>query len=190
MSFISGFLGLCSAVALGTATEVMTPGYSRQPISFDAPRLTGLDEGLPAGSMVVSRNSRAWSFGALGAGPLAGRAIYDAPTGGQLLLVLPYGSGPRPAPMNGPVDSGQPGDISLIFSGVQPLGDAAEAWSGTYPAGAVIGTCFDTNDIAGRSVVTGGRYGLVFSAGAMSVGSVPQIFIAGGRLMATDRWPI
>ncbi len=73
--FIDGYLGLCSAVGTGTCTELTSAGYARQPVFFSAP-VKGV---APLGNPVT--------FGL--ATPVAGRAIYDAPTAGNLLMVMP-----------------------------------------------------------------------------------------------------
>lgn len=145
MAFVDGFLALCSAVGTGTCVEMAGPGYSRQPISFSTPK-SGL-----------SVSTKPFNFGfANVTGPIAGRAIYDAPTGGNLLLVLPHATS-RPIPGGGPVDAGADNFISLIFTALQSLADGA-VYSGSIAAGAVAGSCYDQADVLGSSsTVLGGN---------------------------------
>jgi len=134
--FISGFLALCSATGTGTCTEFPSGGYARQPIAF----------GTPKGGLTV--NSTPFSFGYPGLPEqVAGRAIYDASTGGNLLLVLPFAA-PRPLPGGGPVDAGDVGYIRLLFSAMAAFPDA-DAFTGTLAAGAISGQCYDSGDIVG-----------------------------------------
>ncbi|MBV8094353.1 MAG: hypothetical protein JOY71_18925 [Acetobacteraceae bacterium] len=155
MAFISAYLALCSAVGTGTATEVSTTGYSRQPISFAVPR-NG-----------VCTNARPWNFGFPKPGPLAGRAIYDQPAGGNLLLVMPFFTA-RPTPGGGPVDAGDVGDIVINLTALQGFAEG-EAFSGSLAAGAVVGTVYDRQDIVGP-VVSGGGYQLVTNSSQLSTG--------------------
>ncbi len=154
--FIDAYLGLVTAVGTGTCTEVSIPGYSRQAICFSAPR---------AG---VSVTARSWNFGFARPGQLAGRALYDAPTGGNLLLTLPF-SAARPVPGGGPVDQGDVGDIVLTFTALQPFADGS-VYSGTFAAAAVIGSVYDRQDIVGSVVGGGGGYQLVTNSSPLSTG--------------------
>ena len=133
--FIDAFLGLCSAVSPGVCTEFAMPGYSRQPISF----------AKPVGGF--SRNAVPWTFGSGYSAAMAGRAIYDAPTGGNLLLVLPHYT-PRPAPMAGSLDNGDVGDITLIFTAMAQYPDG-NAFTGLLAAGSTAGWTFDAAEIIG-----------------------------------------
>jgi len=194
MSFLGGFLGLCSSVSTGSATEVTgITGYARCPISFEAPHPTRADEGLPAGSTVVARNIRGWGFASgLAAGQVVGRALWDHPTqgAGSLLLVLPFGNSARPFGSGGRYDRGEPGDLTLIFTDVQAIGDG-EVWSTKYAAGSVIGTCFDSADIISRAAQVNpqnGHYIMNYAAGVISTAS--PLYVTGGRMQATDRWPL
>ncbi len=138
MMFIDGFLALCSAVGAGSATEITAPTYARQAISFTAPRFG------------ISRNSTPWSFGNANGGPMAGRAIYDAPSGGNLLFILPHYA-PRPPMGGGPTDAGDVGDIVLNFSGVPYLPALPEgtAFTGLLAAGATVGSAWDVREVIG-----------------------------------------
>jgi len=134
MDFISGFLGLCSAVGVGTATEIAAPGYSRQAIRFSD---------AVSGAAV---NSNGYDFGNVEVAPVAGRAIYDAPTGGNLLLVLPHQQ-PRP-PQGGSIDRGEAGYLTIIFSALASY-PTSSAFSGSFAPGSSLGSCYDLSEIIG-----------------------------------------
>jgi hypothetical protein len=133
MSFFDGYLSLCSAVGTGTATEVA--GVVRVPMSFSVPK-NG-----------VSVNTRSWNFGAgyYLTGPYAGRALYDAPTGGRLLLVMPFYA-PRAQPGSGPADNGDVADINLLITALAGYPDAS-AYTGTLTASTAIGTTWDAKEV-------------------------------------------
>jgi hypothetical protein len=137
MSLIDGYLTLCSAISGATVTEVA--GVTRQPMSFGNPLFGG------------SVNSRHWTFGAGLVGPYAGRAVYDSPTGGKLLLVIPF-SAARPQPGSGPCDAGDVADICISFDALSTY-ESAAPYSGTFAAGATIGTCWDRQDVIGGGYV-------------------------------------
>jgi hypothetical protein len=134
--FVSGFLGLCSAAGAGAATEIAAAGYNRQPVQFSTPQ---------AG---VSVNVRPWTFGPVaGITSTAGRAIFDAPVGGNLLLVLPHAA-PRLPMAPGALDLGDDGDISLNIAALADYGDGS-AFNGGFGAAAVLGICYDVAEIIG-----------------------------------------
>ncbi|MDT7952385.1 MAG: hypothetical protein RQ966_12855 [Acetobacteraceae bacterium] len=135
MAFIDGYLAACSAVGLGTCTEMTGAGYTRAAMRFSDP----VD-----GTCV---NAGAWSFGQSLTAQIAGRAIFDAPTGGNLLLVMPL-STPRALATLGPQDNGGPGDLTLVFSALEGWANGA-AFSGTLAAGAAVGICYDRLDQLG-----------------------------------------
>lgn len=88
-------------------------------------------------------------------GPIAGRAVFDAPIGGNLLLVMPRATPPTPG---GALDSGEAGFLSLTFTALQAYPDAS-AFSGSFAAGAVLGTCYDELEVlGGGGRVVGGNY--------------------------------
>lgn len=135
MNFISGFLGLCTVVGAGTASEVSASGYARQPIAFAMP-VSG-----------VSVNVRPWDFGLVNESPpIVGRAVYDAPTGGNLLLVLPHAA--ARAPSGGSTDRGDGGDITLNITAFASYPDGG-AFNGNFAAGASLGICYDKAEIVG-----------------------------------------
>lgn len=171
MAFINGFLALCSAVGTGTATEMTAPGYARQPISFASPKKG------------VSVSSRPYSFGTPGLGAaMAGRAIYDAPTGGNLIAVMPFAS-PRPVPQGGPTDAGDAGWLTLVFTALAAYPDG-DAYSGTVAAGAVIGICYDEAAVISRNAVASpSGYQLQVNSAPLSAGV--GLTITRGTLRAT-----
>ena len=139
--FIDGYLALCSTVGAGTATELAVPGYARQPIAFGEPEDGVCFSTVPYtfGQAVRWMNNGQQLFPA----PV-GRAIYDAPTGGRLLLVLPF---PQPfAPGRLPWDAGDPGHLRLFFTALQQTHRGA-AYTGQIPAGAMAGLCNDGYDV-------------------------------------------
>ncbi len=131
--FIDAYLALVTAAGAGTATEVTLPGYNRQPISF----------GQPVNGICFS--ATAFSFGqAFMPNGVVGRAIYDAPTGGNLLLVLPF-----PIPLAGtrlPRDSGDQNFLRLAFSALTGVMTGA-AYTGRIAADAAAGLTSDRCDI-------------------------------------------
>jgi hypothetical protein len=157
VAFINGYLALCSAVGLGFVTEASARGYTRQPIAFPVPEYG------------VSMNSKPWNFAFPKVGTIAGRAVYDAPSGGNLLLVLPFAE-PRTTPADGPTDAGNVGDITLIFGGLGGLPDGA-AFNLSFDSGAVVGSVYDLTDtVSVGAQVSGGGYEPVTNSSPMSAG--------------------
>ncbi len=182
MTFISGFLALCTTAGGGAATEVSGSGYARQAVSFSNP------------ASGVSKLAQPFTFGdpAIN-GPLAGHALYDAPTDGNLLLVMPFPAS-QPIPFAGPVDAGDVGSITLVLTALATF-PSAEAFSGTFGAAAVLGAVYDAAGVIGTfnssngfdSSVTllpqpGGQQ-LAVHAGQLTAGVA--LTIASGRLRAT-----
>jgi len=170
--FIDGFLALCPTIGPGVCTEPTAAGYLRQPISF-ARSVNG-----------VSVSSIPFSFGTAisSVGPFAGRAIFDAPTAGNLLMVLPF---PTPRAPGGRIpDSGDVAAIRLLFDALAayPNGDA---FSGTFAAGATIGQTYDELALRVPSTiqVDGGHY--VLNANLMPITAGVALTIQRGSLRAT-----
>jgi hypothetical protein len=141
MSFVDGWVGLCSLTGPGAVTELAAAGYARQPVSFSlvAPAWSG--EGASRALMPRATNS---TFGfpyalANNATAPAGRAVWDAPVGGNLLLILPYGGGARTRP----VELCEAGD--LVLEGLAFV----STYSGQVASGATLGACYDKADIIG-----------------------------------------
>ena len=147
--FIDGYLALATAIAGASVTECTLAGYARQPISFNDPT-----DG-------IAFSANAFSFGqALRAGAV-GRAIYDAPTGGNLLLVLPF-----PVPLATgrlPWDAGEAGHLRLFFTALQQIHRGA-AYTGRIAAGAMAGLCSDAYDLVNPVDVSGRTSGITGTA--------------------------
>jgi len=142
--FIDAFLGLASAVSVGAATEITTPGYARQAISFRA-AVNG-----------VSRNAAGWSFGTFGAPAVAGRVIYDAPIGGNILFVLPHFNSRAPSTPN---DAGDAGDIVLNIAALQAY-PTADAFTGLLAPSVIVGLTYDVAEIVGTYSTAAATAGL------------------------------
>jgi hypothetical protein len=177
MNFVAGFLGLCSAVGVGTATEIVASGYARQAISF--------------GNAVsgVSVSTRGYDFGMVAGVPIVGRAIFNAPTGGNLLLVLPHAA-PR-LPQGGSIDRGAAGYISLIVTSLAAYPDGS-AFSGAFAAGASLGLCYDMDEVIGLAstlpntvagVTSFPRGGQFLQVRASTLTAGVALTVTGGRLL-------
>ena len=121
--FIDGYLGQLVPVSGGAGyAEMAVAGYARQPVSF----------GRPASG--TSLMSSAFNFGAAASrGTLYGRAIYDAPTAGNLLLLLPCATSRA---LGGPFYEGRGvGGIVLMFDLLAGLADG-NAFTGLLNANA------------------------------------------------------
>ena len=121
-----GYLAECTAVATGSCTELTGGSYARQPISFqDAVK-------------GVSNSSVPYSFGGGAAGTIVGRAVYDAPTGGNLMLVIPLAT-PVVSP---PVDQSDVGAIKLTITALQAY-QSAKVVNTLLQPGVALGTSGD-----------------------------------------------
>ena len=171
--FIDAYLALISAAGPGSCVEVTTPGYARQAIAFSVPT-----DG-------VSMSSIPYGFGMLRTGAI-GRAIYDAPTGGNLLLVLPF---PTPLSTWRPLwDGGDVGVIRLVFTVMAGIHRGA-AYTGRLAAGTEMGTCSDLYDIGGPTDVSQGLGNprLAIATATMTAGVA--LSIARGTLTAASNVP-
>ena len=132
--FISGFLAQCTAVASGSCTEQTATGYARQPIAF------GNIANVVANSSATASVAQAvpYSFAQGVSGSIAGHAIYDAPSGGNLLAVLPY-AGSYTIPSYG--DRGDVGSLSFTVPAAN--GYPPNGLNTTYQAGGTIGATPD-----------------------------------------------
>ena len=170
--FIDGFLALCSTVGTGVCTEPTVAGYSRQPISFSASI-----KGVAVSSVPFTFRPTTTASGSF-----AGRAIYDAPTGGNLLLVLPFPSARTPS--GRATDAGDVGYVRLLFDALAtyPTGDA---FSGTFALGATVGQWYDdlSLNVPWMVQVSGGRY--VPSANTMPITAGVALTITRGVLRAS-----
>ena len=129
--FIDGYLAECTAVAAGQCTEVTATGYARQPVFFN----NAVKGVAPLGS--------SFFFGPASAGTIAGRAIFDAPTGGNLVLVLPLAT---PLVIGTQGDNGDVGALKPTFTALVNL-QAGELLNTTMLAGSTIGTTLDGSAI-------------------------------------------
>jgi hypothetical protein len=129
-TMFDGYLADCSAITATSCTELSSAGYARQPISF--------------GDAVkgVSRNTVPYSFGSTGSGSIVGRALFDAPTGGNLVAVIPLATAIT-AP---PVDQADSGTITLNVAALAAY-QVGRSYSGTIAAGATIGTSGDGSTV-------------------------------------------
>lgn len=132
---LAGYLAECTAVATGTCTELTGANYARQPIVFG-----------DAQSGVVT-NTTPFNFGPQASGTIAGRALYDAAAGGNLLAVIPLAS-PISVP---PADQGEAGKIRLTLTALAGA-PAGRTFSGVLATGTAIGTTSD-----GATVSSGSR---------------------------------
>ncbi len=173
--FVSGFLALCSAVGPGTATEMSVPGYNRQAIRFNT-ALFG---------RAVSANP--YTFGYLTLDALAGRAIYDAPTGGNLLLVLPLAA-PRPRYLQGLADANEAGALHMQLDALAAFPDG-DAYSGTFAAGALMGRAWDDAAIISRGVVDPATGSYVTTASDAPLSAGVALIVNRGVLMAAASVP-
>jgi hypothetical protein len=144
--FIDGYLGLLTAISGTTVTECSQAGYARQPIAF----------GDPVDGIAFSAIPFTFGMGLKGTGAV-GRGIYDAPTGGNLLLILPY-----PTPLASgrlPWDAGEAGHLRLFFTALAST-HRGGAFTGRIAAAAMAGLCSDAYDVVNPVDVSGRTPGL------------------------------
>ena len=147
--FIDGYIADCSATTSTTCTEFTATGYSRQPMFFNAP------------TSGVTRNAAPFSFSPLVTGVVAGRAIYDAPSGGTLLLIIPLAA---PLTITGGGDHQDVGTITLTFTAMVPL-YYSESYIGTAAAGSTLGSTADGSTLTNS-------HDLTFLRGIMLPGTI------------------
>lgn len=128
---LSGFLAQCTAVGTGTCTEQTGTAYARQPISFS---------NLASG---VASQAIPYTYAQGVTGNIAGHAVYDALTGGNLLIVIPY------AATTAIPSIGDRGDVgSLKITVPAAAGFPAEGLNATYQAAATLGTTPDGSTVS------------------------------------------
>ena len=148
-AMLDGYAALCSAVAAGSCTEFTAAGYARQPVSFaDA-------------VMGVSSNATPLSFGPGGTGTVAGRAVYDAASGGNLVAVIPLAT-PLVQTAQNLADAGS---VRLTMAALAALQNG-RLYSGTAAPGSVLGATLD-----GSAVTAGVKD--VFRSGVLTA-AVPS----------------
>lgn len=151
---IDGWLAQCTAVGTGTCTEQTASGYARQPISFAT---------LGSG---VTVTATPYSFAQGVTGTIAGRAVYDAATGGHLLAVLPVAT---PYTISSIGDRADVGALKFTIAALASF-PIPEAYSGSYPAGATLGTMVD-----GSAVTAGTNETVTRGVLAANLGSVDAL---------------
>jgi hypothetical protein len=155
-----GYLAECTAVTATTCTEIATTGYNRQAITFN---------GL-AGGLVTSGNYYSFSQSGTGGATIAGRAVYDAATGGNLLAVIPVATSVV-LPTYG--DRGSPGSLQFTLTGYSGV-YSADAISANWLAGTTIGTAPD-----GSSVSVGVNVQMGRGKAAAYVGGLDPLYSVG-----------
>ena len=127
--FMEGYLAECTAITATTCTELTGGSYARQPISFGDP-VKG-----------VSFNRIPYSFGNI-SGTVAGRAVYDSATGGNLLVTMPLATA-----LSVPPDQGDVGTLKVTVTGMVNVGNAS-LYSAPIAAGATFGTTGDGSNVS------------------------------------------
>ena len=122
-AFIAGFLAQCTAVGTGTCTEQTATGYARQPIAFS---------NLQAGGVISQATP--YTFAQTVGGSIAGHAIYDALTGGNLIAVIPYAAS-YAIPSGG--DRGDVGSIKVTVASA--AGYNPDGFNAVFQTGATLG---------------------------------------------------
>ena len=161
--FASGWLAECTAIGPGTCTEQTAAGYARQPMTI----------ALTKGGLLV--RSLPFAYASAVQGPIAGRALYDAPNGGNLILVSPL-----PAGYVIPVTGGDREDVGsggIALTGQSALIDPT-AFSGVFAPAATIGTNANGTVYAGIGGTI--RRGVLYGAIAFSDPAYVQPTLATG----------
>lgn len=135
---ISAYIGLLTSIGTAAnsyqdAVEVTGPGYARQSVSFSTPR------------QGISKLAQPYSFGFAKVGQTAGRAVWAHGMRDLLLMILPYGNGPRPQPGGGPVEARDVGDITLNIATFAAFADGA-AYTGPFSTTSIAGSVYDQTD--------------------------------------------
>ena len=144
-----GWLAECTATTTTTCTELTGSGYARQPIILATPLF---------GKAV---NTAPYSFASTGT--IAGRALYDAATAGNLVAVMPLAT---PLVVSQPGDRGDVGSLSLTVTALVavPNGSFSQA---AVASGAAIGPTQDGSAATAGSALTITR-GEMYKAGTVT----------------------
>ncbi len=170
--FVDGFLALCPTVSVGACTEPSASNYYRQPISFSR----------SVNGTSVSSIGFNFGQGVSSAGPFAGRAVFDAPTGGNMLFVLPF---PAPRVLGGRIpDAGDVGAIRLLFDALASYPNS-DAYSGTFAAGATLGETFDEGSLRVPPMILLDNGHYIPNANLMPITAGVALTITRGVLRAT-----
>ena len=144
--FVDGFLSLCSSAGAGAAVEI---GLPRQPISF---ALTS-DRHPVTGVFGLARSTAPVRFPAAGVtGALAGLGLFSSPTGGALLLAMPFAAG-RANVGGGTAYQAGTGDIALIFDALAANANPASEPNQPFASGATVGSWWDAPALGPLAVV-------------------------------------
>jgi hypothetical protein len=111
-----------------------------------------IDGYLALATAVSAGAATEFSGGGYARQPIAFGAVYDAPTGGNLLLVLPY-----PTPIASgrlPWDAGEAGHLRLFFTALGSIHRGA-SYTGRITSGAMAGLCSDAYDVVNPVDVSG-----------------------------------
>ena len=147
-----GWLADCTAVTATTCTELTATGYARQPVVFNVP------------AFGKSVNTAPYSFAQTVTGTIAGRALYDAATGGNLDVVMPLAT--PLAIVSPPGDRGDVAALSLTVTALAgaPNGSFSQA---AVASGAAVGTTQDGSTATAGSALTITR-GQLYKAGTVT----------------------
>ena len=142
--FVDGFIAPCSAIGASTVTEISTGGRQRVGFNLLPSYLAGVGSARAVTNRAANATSFGFPFGTFTYSTMVvGFAVFDAVSGGNLLLIIPFGSGTRPAAALSAFGPWQPGDLVLEGVAFDP------AYSGAIAAGATAGSCYDRSDIVG-----------------------------------------
>jgi hypothetical protein len=133
-----GYLGDCTAVTATTCTESTATGYARQPIILSTPMFG------------KSVNSIPFSFAQTVLGTIAGRALFDAPTAGNLLVVMPLANPLTIAP---PGDRADVGALSLTVTALAAVFNGSFSQA-AVASGAAVGTTQDGSSATAATALT------------------------------------
>lgn len=159
-----GYVADCTAVTSTSCTEITTTGYNRQAVTMN---------GI-AGGVVVNGNYFTFSQAGTGGATIAGRAIYDAVTGGNLLAVIPVATA-LVLPTYG--DRVDVGGLKFTLTGYSAVLNA-DAITANWAAGASIGTTADGSTVSpgvpvqmvrGKALAYPGDYDPIYSVGNTQV---------------------
>jgi hypothetical protein len=134
--FIDAWVGLVTAVNGATFTEFARSDYGRQPISFGK------------AAYGVAKNSTPYQF-TRGLPPMAGLALFNAPTGGTCLFTYAF---PAIVAYGSLGEGGDAGTLCFTFTDLLNDPTGGVGTFGPYSEGQAIGTGYeDPRDYAGMS---------------------------------------
>jgi hypothetical protein len=145
---LNGWLADCTAVTTTSCTEVTTSGYARQAITFN----------YVANGVIAQANSFTFAQAGTAGASLAGRAVYDASTGGNLQLVIPLAA-TATVPSYG--DRGDVGSLKFTLAGSPNL-TSLDGYVASYAAGATLGATPDGSSVT-AGIALQAAYGRIFT---------------------------